>query len=201
VSNPILAEILQYIFPNEKSGKIEKLDLKLNVRNNHIYFMEHNEELGSIIKYAKYTNHPNSFKELGRKIGGLLKNEDTGCDIVIPVPMHNLDQRKRGYNQSYILSNEIAKKIGLECSLKGLSKIKQTHKQAGMNVYQRKCNVANVFEADDDIVTGKTVLLVDDIYTTGSTLKECEKELLHKGAYKVIFLTISFNRKKSDSNK
>jgi ComF family protein len=163
--------------------------------------MEHNEEIGSIIKYAKYTNHPNSFREIGKRIGSLLISENTGCDMVIPVPMHDIDQNKRGYNQSLILASQIAVYTGLECSAKALRKIRQTHKQAGMNVYQRKRNVADVFKAHDDIVTGKTILLVDDIYTTGSTLKECEKELLSKGAVKVIFLTVTFNRKKSDNEK
>jgi ComF family protein len=201
MNNQLVSELLQYVFPNEKSANIEKLDMKIHVRNNHIYFMEHNEEIGSIIKYAKYTNHPNSFKEIGRRIGELLIAENTGCDMVIPVPIHDTDRRKRGYNQSYILALQIARYTGLECTDKGLRKISHTHKQAGMNVYQRKRNVAGVFKAYDDIVAGKNILLVDDIYTTGSTLEECEKELLSKGAVKVIFLTITFNRRKTDIGK
>ena len=66
--------IIQYIFPNEKYDEINKLKFQAYIKDNHIYFVEYDEVISSVIKYAKYTRHPASFVQIGHEMGVILKD-------------------------------------------------------------------------------------------------------------------------------
>ncbi len=114
-------------------------------------------------------------------------------DSVVPVPLHIAKLRQREYNQSVILANGLAKYSGVSCDLFGMKRTRETRPQIEINsVAERRSNVRGAFStADDQRFKGKSVLVVDDVFTTGSTSNECSKMLLNSGAYKVQVLTLA----------
>ena len=104
-------------------------------------------------------------------------------DGVAWVPMTKAKKRKRGYDQSELLAREAAKTLGLPC-LPLLEKRKETETQHQLPRRQRLSNVKNSYEARPE-ARGKALLLVDDIVTTGATLRECAKALYEAGAARV----------------
>lgn len=183
--------IIQYIFPNEKYEDIENLIFKPYIKDNHIYFTEYNDVIYSVIKYAKYTKHPASFVQIGRKIGEIVKEIGLQADLIIYVPMYITDQKRRGFNQSMILAEQISRYTDIEICHKALKKVKKTRNQASLNAPMRSVNLHNAFIADDRYTTGRRIILVDDIYTTGTTLNECKKVLMESMADSVIYITVT----------
>ncbi|MBA4322926.1 MAG: hypothetical protein C0408_08940 [Odoribacter sp.] len=100
-------------------------------------------------------------------------------DLIIPVPLHPLKQRKRGFNQSDCISEGLAGATGLQIDLKSLVRIGSSDTQTKRSRYERWMNVEGLFAVTDpDKLKGKHILLVDDVITTGSTLEACAMELL-----------------------
>lgn len=124
-----------------------------------------------------------------KKIVGFLKS----YDIIIPVPIDKKRKRERGYNQSELMAKEITKSIkNLQCQTDNLLKTKTTKPQSTLNKNERKENVKNVYQIKKgDTLKNKRVVLLDDIYTTGSTVNECSKVLKKAGVQNVLVLTIA----------
>ncbi|MFA5340523.1 MAG: phosphoribosyltransferase family protein [Clostridia bacterium] len=183
--------LIQFIFPNEKYDEINNLKFEIHIKNNHMYFVEYDDTVSSIIKYAKYTHHPDSFVQIGRKIAEKISNSKIEADLITYVPMHVIDQSIRGFNQSMLLAREISSATGISLNHNVLRKVKKTKKQASLNAVMRTTNLHCAFVADDEISAGKNIIIVDDIYTTGATLNECKDELMDKMACSVKFLTIT----------
>ena len=98
-------------------------------------------------------------------------------DLITFVPMHEKDQKKRGFNQAKLLAKELSKLLGIPCA-GTTQKIKRTKKQHRLNYQKRKTNLSGAFKViDKDAVKGKNILIVDDIVTTGITLGTCCKTL------------------------
>jgi ComF family protein len=144
---------------------------------------------------------------LGKMLGRLLFQAYTEWwtldefDMVLPVPLHPKRQRQRGFNQAYVLVKEwpvFARKwipgrstLTVEYSL--LRRKGWTNPQVGLDPKSRLQNVRGAFDISPpcEMMTGKRVLLVDDVYTTGATLSECTRLLLRKGAARVEALTLA----------
>lgn len=112
--------------------------------------------------------------------------------LVMPVPLHPKRLRQRGYNQSLLLARHVA--AGLEGSLDYLSlrRIRETAVQTGLKREERRRNVRKAFEVvNRRAVKRKTIVLVDDVATTGSTLNECAKVLMRSGCSKVYCLVLA----------
>ncbi|MEE9238307.1 MAG: ComF family protein [Thermodesulfobacteriota bacterium] len=120
-------------------------------------------------------------------------NDLDNFDYVVPVPLHIVKLRQREYNQSAILANELAKYAGVNCDLFGLRRVRETRPQIEISSEdERRSNVKGAFSVmDDHKFRGKSVLLVEDVFTTGSTSDECSKMLLNSGAYKVQVITLT----------
>ncbi|MPN63343.1 hypothetical protein SDC9_211101 [bioreactor metagenome] len=111
-------------------------------------------------------------------------------DIVVPVPLHRRRLRKRGYNQSELLARHICKREGLRLEAGALRRIKDTTSQTHKHKQERMKNVFAAFVVvSPDAVKDKTILLIDDVITTGATLGECALMLKHYGAKRVYALT------------
>ncbi len=113
---------------------------------------------------------------------------DVSFDLITCVPLHKLRQMRRGYNQSYLLAKRISDILGIQLSqdlLGARFKRKTQHKTV---LKKRFKNVKGKYFCKRE-VTNKTILLVDDIKTTGATLDECSKELMSFGANKVYCIT------------
>lgn len=114
------------------------------------------------------------------------------ADLIIPIPLHNERLRARGFNQSELIANEFAKKLNMESSNNILVRIKNTPKQSLLSMEERKNNMENAFEVvSKDSIKGKTILIIDDVYTTGATIDECAKVLKKAKAKEVYSLTIA----------
>lgn len=110
--------------------------------------------------------------------------------IIVPVPIHKSRERWRGFNQSTLIAEEIARATHLPYYCNNLVKIKKTKPQVGLARRERMENVVGAFSImDSSVFTGKIVLLIDDVYTTGSTMEECAKVLKDAGAKYVYGIT------------
>jgi competence protein ComFC len=111
--------------------------------------------------------------------------------IVVPVPLHPSRQNWRGFNQSALLAKSFARKLGLEYS-ESLKRIKNTKPQVKLKADERKANIKNAFSlATNHSLHTTNVLLIDDVWTTGSTLKECCYVLKRNGVKSVWALTLA----------
>ena len=98
-------------------------------------------------------------------------------DMITYIPMHRIDLKKRGYNQAKRLAEALSKALNIPC-VGTLNKVKHTEKQQRLRYVQRKTNLRGAFKLIDiESVKGKTILIVDDIITTGITLATCCKTL------------------------
>lgn len=117
---------------------------------------------------------------------------ETHPDIILPVPLHYSRLFKRKYNQSAILARELAKKTNIPARYDILKKYRYTKPQVICSGKQRRKNIKDAFVVTKpDFIKGKNIVLIDDVYTTGSTLKECAKVLKKAGAKNVSALTVA----------
>lgn len=111
--------------------------------------------------------------------------------VIVPVPLHPRRERWRGFNQSALLAQLLSKKLGLRY-LEALKRIRYTKPQTGFDRHERKRNIKNAFAVSPNFeVTGFNCLLIDDVWTTGSTLKECAYILKKNGATQIWAITLS----------
>lgn len=123
---------------------------------------------------------------------------DERIDLVTYIPMTAADQRARGYNQGELLARDLAKRLSLPL-VPTLRKCYQTQPQKHLNAVERTGNVLGVFDVcQGAAIADKTVLLVDDVITTGATVDECTKMLKLYGAKRVFCVTASVRRPDGD---
>ena len=113
-------------------------------------------------------------------------------EMVLPVPLHLKRLRERGFNQSGLLAKEFSRSLGLRVCFDTLVRKNWTYPQTRLNRNQRHINVKNAFEVcEGKDVQGRRILILDDVYTTGTTLSECARTLKKKGASEVYALTVT----------
>ena len=110
-------------------------------------------------------------------------------DLIVPVPLHRKKQRRRGFNQSWLLARKISRLTGIPAEKDLVVKNRATASQKKLSAPERKKNLRGAFSVRRRI-TGITVLVIDDVYTTGSTVEEMAAALKAAGAAKVYFLTL-----------
>lgn len=111
-------------------------------------------------------------------------------DAVVPVPLHPSRLRTRGYNQSELLAAAFCHQLQILHRPHWIERIRSTHSQVGLNAYERQRNVADAFRALP-AVHGKHLLLIDDVYTTGATLRACAQAARDAGATSIYALTLA----------
>lgn len=112
-------------------------------------------------------------------------------DMLVPAPLHASRLRWRGFNQSRELCRLLAKRTGAPIVDRALSRIRTAAPQSVLDKKQRLANVAGAFRADAALAAGRSVLLADDVMTTGATLSECARTLLAAGAVRVEVLVLA----------
>ena len=118
-----------------------------------------------------------------------------GADFIVPVPIHKNRYKSRGFNQAELLSIYLCRNLNID-NLKRptniLKRVKDTRPMAELDPSLRKISISNAFDLNRKIdIINKTIIIVDDIYTTGSTLDECKSVLYNHGAAKVKYATLS----------
>ncbi|MGZ9165981.1 MAG: ComF family protein [Anaerolineales bacterium] len=112
-------------------------------------------------------------------------------EAILPVPLGKKRLKERGYNQVGLVARPLAYNVGIEYISWALQKTRETRSQVGLSAAQRHENVKHAYQADSLAVKGKSVLLMDDVATTGSTISACTASLLSAGAKEVYILTIA----------
>ena len=147
----------------------------------------------ALLHLLKYKNKPELAEDLGRLYGLSLTRSGylNQWDIIVPVPLHALKKQRRGYNQSEQFALGLSRSLGIPAE-KLLLRIKNTPTQTRKSRLERQSNVDEVFALKSGKkVTGKRVLLVDDVLTTGATLGACARVLWADGANLVDLATIA----------
>jgi len=113
------------------------------------------------------------------------------ADSVVPIPLSGQRLMERGYNQVDLIAHPLARLMGWQYSRGALCRSRHTRSQVGLAGAERRKNVLAAFTAESRFVTGKTILLVDDVATTGATLSSASASLMEAGADRVYALTVS----------
>ena len=154
---------------------------------------EFNAVLQNLIHHFKY----DEIKKLGEFLGNYavtyLKQEHfADTEIIAPVPLHRVKQRIRGFNQSEFLTRTIAEQMNWKHYPHLIKRKKFTETQTRLSRKQREKNVTNAFAINSKYnIKGRKILLVDDVFTTGSTVNSISKVLQEAGAAKIFVLTIA----------
>ena len=115
----------------------------------------------------------------------------SGCEVIVPVPLHHRRLRHRGFNQSLELCRPLASRLNAPVQPKGLFRLRETSSQSGLERAQRRRNLRGSIAADPALVRSRRILLVDDVYTTGVTAQVCARALLYAGAKQVDLLVLA----------
>jgi ComF family protein len=112
-------------------------------------------------------------------------------DCVTPVPLHPRRIRERGYNQATLIAEVFAQQTNLPILADALVRSRMTESQTSLGAFARRKNVDGAFTARPPMVRGRSILLVDDVCTTGSTLQACADALRQGGASQVYAMTVA----------
>ena len=157
---------------------------KINIKDiSAMYIYSKDSYVQNIMHSIKYKGNSKLAVILGEEYAS--KNTLKGIDLITPVPLHSKRFRKRGYNQSMEWAKGISDKSGI-LALEVLKRTKETKTQTKQSRFERWKNVEDSFSImEPDQIKGKTILLVDDVITTGSTIEACANELIKHGAREV----------------
>lgn len=148
-----------------------------------------------LVHQLKYNGKKELGNHLGKWYGQDLKQAEpfSRVEVVIPVPLHKLKQRKRGYNQSAQFATGLAQSMSIECCEDVLIRVKNSETQTNKTRYERWENVKDIFGIQNkERIEGKHVLLVDDIVTTGATTEACSHALRSAGVASLCVASIGF---------
>jgi competence protein ComFC len=201
----VLEGDLQFICTNCR-GKLKPFDehhpwKDENINNGTIddslslYWFEEGAEIRTILHSLKYEKMKSIGILFGKEIGESLKNESDKFDYVIPVPLHKSRQRERTYNQSGYICRGINEILGIEVIEDCLKRTRFTESQTTLDKQQRKKNIAGAFGIKNkykNLLSGKNIILTDDVITTGATILECARILKSAGCRKLIICSIAY---------
>lgn len=152
-------------------------------------------KLKDIILLYKYRHFQVLGKDLARLVYRALGREEEiwwSVDAIVPVPLHPKRKKERGFNQAQIIAKELARVKGIELRDGLLVKIKNVPPQTSLRIEERVENVSGAFcVVKGEKIKERVVLLVDDVYTTGSTIRECSSVLRNAGVKEVRALTVA----------
>jgi ComF family protein len=148
--------------------------------------------VGEALRMLKYEKALWLAPDLAQLMHNCLKGEypDLEFDLLVPVPLFHVRRREREYNQSAVLAAALGRRMGCRSVQRVLHRIRPTATQTNLTAPQRLSNVHNAFQSRrEKLLSGKRVLLVDDVMTTGATVNACAKALKKGGATSVHVLT------------
>lgn len=157
-----------------------------------IAVVKYEEIVKRLIYRFKYSNHTYLSRTMGSMMADKLEEEGIEADLIIPIPLYKNKEKERGFNQSALLSKYISEKINIPVNTNNLIRVKNTKVMHSLSKKERVENVKDAFKVVDKwVIKDKSILLIDDIYTTGSTVNICSKLLIEAGAKLIIVLTFA----------
>ncbi|MGQ9553400.1 MAG: ComF family protein [Anaerolineae bacterium] len=109
---------------------------------------------------------------MGRLMAVAWRERRLQADYIVPVPLHSRRMRDRGYNQSWLLASVLAAEVGVAAAGRALARMRDTPAQISLSAQERRANVSGAFLADS-VLSGKRIVLLDDVCTSGATLLAC----------------------------
>lgn len=148
----------------------------------------------TLVSRLKYGDRPELAQFCGRLMAGAGHELWSGDPILVPVPLHPARQRERRYNQSAELAQAVGRLTGLKVDPMLVRRIRKTRQQVGLSGDGRQRNVAGAFAVHPDMLSrskGRRIVVVDDVYTTGATVKAVTRVLRKAGAEAVDVITFA----------
>lgn len=150
--------------------------------------------MGNLIAALKYQYAEDVKSAIKKTIEQFMDSHQSifeSVDYVVPIPLHKKRFAERGYNQAELIADIVADKLGIPMK-KVLLRKRATKQQAKLKRDERLSNLKNAFElVEGEEVAGKKILLVDDVYTTGSTMGECAKVIKNNGCHTVVGFSVA----------
>ena len=169
-------------------ARCQTAPLQIDCIRSAVYF---EGALRKAMHWLKYRGRTALADPLGGLMAECWMQHPMPADVVVPVPLHADRLCERGYNQAALLAREMARHAGLAMQEQTLTRQRSTSSQTELNAKQRRQNVHDAFRCSDDGLSGKQVLLIDDVCTTGATLEACAMALRAGGARGVQALTLA----------
>lgn len=152
------------------------------------------DEAAKLVHALKYRDRPEAGQLMARMMARAGRRLIAQSDVILPVPLHRFRLWRRRFNQSALLAQGVAQRSGMPWRADVLVRARPTRTQVGLDQEARRKNVRNAFVVQPDAlaaVAGKSVLLVDDVRTTGATAEACALALKRAGAARVALLTFA----------
>jgi ComF family protein len=143
------------------------------------------------IHSLKYKNNIALGYFFSKKLCHIIEHAAWDFDLVIPVPLSSKHFRERGFNQSALIARPLAHLLRKKYAGRILYRIRETKSQVNLTAEERHVNVKGAFWGNPAKLNGRTVLLVDDVITTGATMENCVTALLASGAKKVYCISVA----------
>ena len=155
---------------------------RVNIENaTSFFYFSKGSKYQALLHNLKYKGMKELGEEMGKYFAIDLRQSSwfDSVDIICPVPLHPSKEKKRGYNQSWWIASGIAQQLNKELSINNLKRLTATETQTRKSRFERYLNVDGIFELKNpEASSGKHILLVDDVVTTGATLEACATTIL-----------------------
>ena len=182
-----------HLEPDNRVAQLFYGRVQIEFATSFFYFSK-GSKYQSLLHNLKYKGMKEIGEEVGKHFGiDLLQSPDfLSVDVICPVPLHPNKERKRGYNQSWWIASGIARQMQKELSDDNLKRVTATETQTRKSRFERWINVEGIFElTNPEAFSGKHILLIDDVVTTGSTLEACAQAILSKTNARVSIATLA----------
>lgn len=168
--------------------------------------LAYNDVTHGLVRGLKYHNHKYVAKLLGKEMARMYEEWKIVADIIVPVPLHYKREIERGYNQSMVLAEALSENIGVPVEDDLVTRVLETPTQTKLSKAQRAQNLKGAFDLNPNIdINGRTILIVDDVFTTGATVDAIAKRLKRRKPKAVYVLTATkrlyFSAKKLSASK
>lgn len=183
--------------PDSELDRVFEGRLPLKKAGSYLVF-EKSGKVQKILHSIKYQRNQELAVKIGQWYGELLKENESiaKSDIIIPVPLHNKKLKERGFNQSEAFAKGLSQSLNIPVSVNNLVRTEYTSTQTRKSKIERWENVKDKFELQNlEEIQNKTILLVDDVITTGATIDACYEALQKANLFNVNVVSLAYAKK------